>query len=68
MRVKADNRLCSGHARCAAVGPQLFLLDDDGYTAISEIDVPPELEALARRGVRACPERALMILDDIESA
>lgn len=68
MKVKADNRLCSGHARCAAVAPQIFLLDDDGYTAITEIDVPPELEALARRGVRACPERALTILDDADPA
>jgi ferredoxin len=64
MKIKADNKLCSGHARCAAVAPDIFLLDDDGYTAITELEVPPEQAALARRGVRACPERALSIIED----
>jgi len=64
MKIKADNKLCSGHARCAAVAPEIFLLDDDGYIAITELEVPPEKAALARRGVRACPERALSIVED----
>lgn len=64
MKIKADHKLCSGHARCAAVAPDIFLLDDDGYTAITELEVPPEKAALARRGVRACPERALSIVED----
>ena len=64
MKVKADNRLCSGHARCASVAPQVFTLDDDGYIGFSEKPVPSELAALARRGVRACPERALTLIED----
>jgi ferredoxin len=64
MKVKADNGLCSGHARCAAVAPAVFTLDDDGYIGFSEKLVPSELEALARRGVRACPERALTLIED----
>jgi ferredoxin len=61
LKIKARKESCAGHARCAAVAPQVFELDDVGYIAFSEKEVPPELEAQARRGVRACPERILSI-------
>lgn len=64
MKIKADQRLCSGHARCASVAPDIFTLTDDGYIGFTEKDVPSEQAALARRGVRACPERALSIVED----
>jgi len=64
MRIIADAGKCCGHARCAAVAETLFLLDDSGYIAIKEVQVPPDMEALARRGVRACPERALTLAED----
>jgi ferredoxin len=65
VKVLAKKEACAGHARCAAVGPDFFLLDDDGYIAFTEKDVPPELEIQARRGVRACPERILSISESI---
>lgn len=64
MKVIADQTLCSGHARCAAVAPEFFDLNDDGYIGFDEKNVPPELEQAARRGVRACPERALTFVED----
>jgi ferredoxin len=64
MKVAQITGRCSGHARCAAIAPAIFKLDDNGYSAITEVDIPPVDEMLARRGVRACPERALVILDD----
>jgi len=64
MKVKADNRLCSGHARCAAVAPEIFTLDDNGYIGFTEKEITPEQLPLARRGVRACPERALTLIED----
>ncbi|AUW57111.1 ferredoxin [Sphingobium sp. SCG-1] len=64
MKIKAHKEKCSGHARCAVVAPNIFDLDDDGYIAIGEIEVSPENEAMARRGVRACPERALEIIEE----
>jgi ferredoxin len=64
MKVVVNNQLCSGHARCASVAPEFFELDDDGYIGFSEKEVPPELEAQARRGARACPERALTFVED----
>ncbi len=61
MRVQVDRGKCSGHARCAAAGPDVYELDDLGYVAIDDLDVPPELEKQARDGAAACPERALSL-------
>ena len=63
MKIVADRRKCAGHARCAAVS-ELFELDSNGYIGFDEKSVPQALEALAQRGVRACPERALKLLGD----
>lgn len=61
MKIRIDKSACVGNARCAAVSEQLFPLDDDGYIAVEEVDVPPGMEDLARRGARACPERIIVI-------
>jgi ferredoxin len=61
MKIIADKSRCAGHARCAAVADQLFELDSNGYIAFQEKVVPAGAEELAKRGVRACPERALKI-------
>jgi len=63
MKIVADKTRCAGHARCAAVADQLFELDDDGYIGFAEKLVPVGMEDVARRGVRACPERALKIVE-----
>lgn len=63
MKIVADKTRCAGHARCAAVADQLFELDDDGYIGFAEKLVPVDMEEVARRGVRACPERALKIAE-----
>ncbi len=64
MKIRINKTACVGHARCAAIAPELFVLDDDGYIAVTEIDVPPGQEALARRGARACPERIIVVEED----
>ena len=61
MKIIADKTRCAGHARCAAVAGHLFELDGNGYIAFQEKVVPLGAEELAKRGVRACPERALKI-------
>lgn len=63
MKIAADRKKCAGHARCAAVS-DLFELDSNGYIGFDEKVVPQGLEALAQRGVRACPERALKLIGD----
>ena len=64
MKIRIDKAACVGNARCAAVAEDLFPLDDNGYIAVSEIDVPRGKEELARRGARACPERIIVIDED----
>jgi ferredoxin len=61
MKIRINKSACVGHARCAAIAPDIFALDDDGYIAVEEIDVPAGQEALARRGARACPERIITV-------
>jgi ferredoxin len=63
MKVRVDKGLCSGHARCNAVGPDLFELDDEGYCSIGEIEVPANLEGQARAGEANCPERAISLIE-----
>ena len=64
MKIRIDRKSCVGNARCAAVSEELFPLDDDGYIDVEEIDVPPGMEDLARRGARACPERIIEVVDE----
>lgn len=52
-----------GHALCYAVDPELFPVDDMGYSTLEGRDVAPADEQRTRDGVAACPEEAL-ILDE----
>ena len=61
MRVTIDTAKCAGHARCNAVAPDVYALDDDGYALPYDGEVPPELEAQAREGAESCPERAISL-------
>jgi len=64
MKIRIDKGACVGNARCAAVAPELFPLDENGYIQVEEIEVPPGMEELARRGALACPERIILIEED----
>lgn len=63
MRVIVDAGLCSGHGRCAAVAPDVYRLDADGYNRMGEVEVPPGLEPAARAGADNCPERAITVIE-----
>jgi ferredoxin len=52
-----------GHARCAAVAPDVYVLDDEGYNRTAEKIVGVEQRASAIRGQRACPERIISVED-----
>jgi ferredoxin len=64
MKIRIDKAGCVGNAQCAAAAPELFPLDDNGYIRVEQIDVPPGMEALARRGALACPERIIVIEEE----
>jgi ferredoxin len=61
LKIIVDTKLCSGHARCAVVAPDIYTLDESGYCIANGKLVGPGDEALARRGARACPERAITL-------
>lgn len=62
MRIIADNGRCEGHGQCNIVDPDLFPLNEDGFTAITgERPVPSGEEDQARLGVSACPVAALRL-------
>lgn len=63
MKIRVDRSVCQGHALCSATAPDLFTLDDDGYSNVGEVEVPDGMEELARRGVQTCPERAITIAE-----
>ena len=58
---RRDPARCYGHALCHATAPELFGLDDDGYSTLRERTIPAGQEALATRAAQACPERAITI-------
>jgi len=60
VRVRVDEAKCQGHARCFAVAPELFSVDDYGLSSvIGDGTVAPELEDKARLAIANCPEFAI---------
>jgi ferredoxin len=64
MKVRLDRSRCAGHAQCYAVDPNLFPIDDEGYSILQEHTVAPGDEQATHDGVAACPEIALIIEED----
>jgi ferredoxin len=60
LKVKVDRDKCQGHARCAALAPELFVLDELGNAREKGDGIVPE--ALAEKAYLAkanCPELAI---------
>jgi ferredoxin len=64
VKVSLDQSKCVGHAQCYVVDPDLFPIDDSGYSILEEREVKPPDEQLTRDGVAACPELALILEED----
>ncbi len=56
-----DPVACDGHGLCGDLFPERIVLDEWGYPMLLTRDVPPRLEATARRTVAACPNLALSL-------
>lgn len=63
MKVRLEHSKCVGHAQCFAVDPDLFPIDESGYSILQERSVRPEDEQTTRDGVASCPEMALVFED-----
>lgn len=61
MKVSLDEDVCQGHARCWAICPEVFDLDDEGHAVVLVAEPPAELEDKVREAERNCPERAIRL-------
>ena len=65
MKVSADPARCQGHARCAALAPELFEIDSIGDASeIGDGLVPPRLIDKAYLARANCPEFAVEIAEE----
>jgi ferredoxin len=64
-RIRVDQDKCQGHARCKALAPELFDLDEFGNARqASDGDVPEPLRDKAWHARANCPEAAIAIIED----
>ena len=59
MRVVVDRDRCEGNAVCVGIAPDLFVLDDEDYVAVTWDPIPADEEALAEQAIAECPRAAL---------
>jgi ferredoxin len=65
LNVRVDPERCQGHARCNALAPELFDLDDLGNAhAIGGGVVPRGLEDKAWLAQANCPELAIDVTEE----
>jgi ferredoxin len=61
MKVAVDAEKCQGHARCFALAPTLFTIDDYGQSSVvGDGTVAPGDEDAARLAIANCPELAVI--------
>jgi len=64
VKVHLERGKCAGHAQCFAIEPDLFPIDDEGYSILKDHTVSPDEEQATRSGVNACPEVALILEEE----
>ena len=65
LKVKVDRDKCQGHARCAALAPELFALDELGNAhEIGDGTVPEALADKAYLAKANCPELAIEVIEE----
>lgn len=61
VKIRVNVKGCVGHARCAAVAPEVYELDDNGFNVTPYKEVDDLLQPQALRGMRACPEKIITV-------
>jgi ferredoxin len=65
LRVRVDRERCQGHARCFALAPELFALDEFGNgRERGDGAVAAALEDKARLAEANCPELAVEVIEE----
>jgi ferredoxin len=62
--ISVDASRCQGHARCIAFAPEVFDVDDEGYSFVAEQKRRyAELPEGVRLAIANCPERAIVLTE-----
>ena len=64
VKIRIDPDRCQGHARCYALAPELFAVDDYGQASVIVDEVPTALEDRAELAIANCPEYAIELVGD----
>jgi ferredoxin len=64
VKIRIDPDRCQGHARCFALAPELFAVDDYGQGSVIVDEVPMALEDRADLAIANCPEYAIERVGD----
>ncbi|MDN2495241.1 ferredoxin [Nocardia nova] len=66
MKLRIDGGLCTGHGRCYSVAEDVYVPDEEGYSANRDVEreVLPGHEESARLGAYSCPEGAIVLSED----
>ena len=67
MRVSISDK-CQGHARCLALVPEVFYIDDGGYGAVhGDGEFPDDKSELIQKALMNCPENAIRVRRSVAS-
>lgn len=68
MKIRIDMEKCKGHQACLRAAPQVFSINDEGFSQLIKGDtIPSEMYESVLMAADNCPEFAIEILDQ-ESA
>lgn len=60
MKITVNATQCEGYGNCARIAPELFALDDAGYSKVTgDGEVPSDQQTVARHAVDDCPMAAI---------
>jgi ferredoxin len=62
-RIEVDRDRCVGSGTCEALAPDIFEVGDDGVLVVLRPEPGEDELSDVRDAVRACPTRALTLLD-----
>jgi ferredoxin len=67
MRVSISDR-CQGHARCLALAPDVFYVNDEGYGAVlGDGEFADDRSELIEKALMNCPENAIRVRRSVAS-
>jgi ferredoxin len=62
MKARVDRDICVGSAMCVATAPEVFELDNDGFSRVVNPDAGSD--ELLREAAEGCPSQAIVLEDE----